>query len=615
MNRNTFNAMAAQYTVKTVIGKNLCDVNVSTFNATAFWDKDDVVEEAFNRISLRENTQYTVSWDASLPEGSTAIYYIRFAYTDGTSSAYGGFHVVDHRDSRRDGYHSITSVAGKTVQRIIGIGATAGDFTLHWLQVEEGSVATEYVPYAAGGEIRWNNGVRCVLPEVQIGGKVEQKSYKGYNRLQLDGKTANNEVTVSYDPNTQILTLNGTKTLPGNLILSDAAHINWDGAEKFWTVRQKIGGNVTLDANGIGRYLLWSVFTKDSSSYTCRTRCTSQDESSEFVANVMSGVQKIEQSPAGSGYRILLQCLGCSAENPIVFDNYQVRLMITETDMNDKSVPTEYEPYIGGVPAPNPQCPIMPVISEGTEVVCCSKNLFDVRKFDVHPGKTTEPWISEVGDTYIVIAEPTDYTWNGGFLTGKKLSDLAPYLLVGKTYTLFFETPSRQKMFYLYGSNRYWYNSQALTITDADLASEVQVYGYSPQHGDPAGSCRISNIQIEEGTGATAYIPYHDGGTAVAPALFAIPDTEYVDTWNPQTGKGVRRCAVIESYAGEPVTTPYVSSTGELSDGAYVIYGIADTPFQTDPQPLTAPHGAGQIVQTGGTLDGVPITVKYVTHS
>ena len=101
-------------------------------------------------------------------------------------------------------------------------------------------------------------------------------------------------MAVSYDPNTQIFTLNGTKTLPGNLILSDAAHINWDGAEKFWTVRQKIGGNVTLDENGVGRYLLWSVFTNDYNSYTCRTKCTTQDESKEFVANVVSGMGKIE---------------------------------------------------------------------------------------------------------------------------------------------------------------------------------------------------------------------------------------------------------------------------------------------------------------------------------
>lgn len=112
-----------------------------------------------------------------------------------------------------------------------------------------------------------------------------------------------------------------------------------------------------------------------------------------------------------------------------------------------------------------------------------------------------------------------------------------------------------------------------------------------------------------------AYEPYFDGGTATCPeTLLAIPDTEYYDTWNPQTGEGIRRCAAIESYAGETIDTPYISSTGELSEGAYVVYGIPDTPFTTDPQPLIQPPRMGQIIQTAGTVD-TPITVKCVTHS
>ena len=260
-------------------GKNLVGPDVELFNATWFWDKSAILDESFDRIAYRENTQYTVSWDATLPEGSGAIYYIRFIYTNGSESGYGGFHVVSPDQDRKDGVYAITSEAGKTVAQIVAQGGDYGDFTLHWIQVEEGAEATAY------------------------------------------------------------------------------------------------------------------------------------------------------------------------------------------------------EPYTGGVPVPNPDWPVMPVVSEGTTVVS-----------------------------------------NGG-------------------------------------------------------------------------------------------------GTAVAPELLAIPGTDIRDEWNPQTGKGVRRCAAIESYAGESITTPYLSSTGELSEGAYVIYGIAETPFQTDPQPLTAPHGSGQIVQTGGNLDGVPITVKYVTHS
>ena len=187
----------------------------------------------------------------------------------------------------------------------------------------------------------------------------------------------------------------------------------------------------------------------------------------------------------------------------------------------------------------------------------------------------------------------------------------------------------------------------------------------------------IDTIQLVEGPTATPYEPYFDGGTAVAPELLAIPGTEYRDEWNPQTGKGVRRVGKVifddpgkwvnyASYGfyGLSSNPPAVRGTknGLCSHHAYlykasqggfytqengVFYNYdtatwptidvwkaflqeqidAGTPvtvwyalkepieFQTDPQPLIAPKGTGHIMQTGGTLDSVPITAKYVTHS
>ena len=46
-------------------------------------------------------------------------------------------------------------------------------------------------------------------------------------------------------------------------------------------------------------------------------------------------------------------------------------------------------------------------------------------------------------------------------------------------------------------------------------------------------------------------------------------------------------------------------------------YYVMETPeeFQTEPQPLIQPKGTGQIIQTGGSLDGCPVSAKVVTHS
>ena len=106
-----------------------------------------------------------------------------------------------------------------------------------------------------------------------------------------------------------------------------------------------------------------------------------------------------------------------------------------------------------------------------------------------------------------------------------------------------------------------------------------------------------------------------DGGQATSPELWAIPGTDIRDEWDAQTGWGVRRCAVIDSYAGEQITTPYISSTGELSEGAMVVYGIPDTPFYTAPARLTQPNGPGQIIQVSGSVPDCPIEANYLTHS
>ena len=111
------------------------------------------------------------------------------------------------------------------------------------------------------------------------------------------------------------------------------------------------------------------------------------------------------------------------------------------------------------------------------------------------------------------------------------------------------------------------------------------------------------------------YEPYYDGGQATAVELWAIPGADIRDEWDAQTGWGVRRCATIESYAGEEITTPYISSTGELSEGATVIYGIPDTPFWAEPARLTMPPGYGQIIQVSGSVPDCQITAKYLTHS
>lgn len=183
-------------------------------------------------------------------------------------------------------------------------------------------------------------------------------------------------------------------------------------------------------------------------------------------------------------------------------------------------------------------------------------------------------------------------------------------------------------------------NIKPITITTTENAKYLIVWAYWS-----GNTTALDSIQIEKGSTATAYEPYcggiqapnpgypimpkcndgmfhstspdgaWDGGTDQAPELWAIPGTDIRDEWDTQTGRGVRRCAVIDSYAGELITTPYISSTGELSEGAKVIYGISDAPFYHPPARLNQPRGTGQIIQLSGSVPECPIEVNYLTHA
>lgn len=153
----------------------------------------------------------------------------------------------------------------------------------------------------------------------------------------------------------------------------------------------------------------------------------------------------------------------------------------------------------------------------------------------------------------------------------------------------------------------------ARTVISVAVHATTQIASVTMRLNNCEWDIYIDQIQIKLGDTATPYTPYHDGGTAQAPELYGIGDVR--DEWDPLTGRGVRRCAVIKSYAGEAISTPYISSTGELSEGATVVYVIPDTPFETTPAPLSNPTGYAQIIQLDGSVADCPIKAKYLTHS
>lgn len=138
------------------------------------------------------------------------------------------------------------------------------------------------------------------------------------------------------------------------------------------------------------------------------------------------------------------------------------------------------------------------------------KNLFDTHAISTTTD-TSSAYISEVGESYIVITTRDDYTSGGYKTTGKKLREVCPLLEAGKTYTLSATSDSAVNQIVYIGES--WKFGTSKVITEAMLEYHLAFYGFSAAAGEGTGDCRISGIQIEEGDTATEYTPYIDPET------------------------------------------------------------------------------------------------------
>ena len=146
--------------------------------------------------------------------------------------------------------------------------------------------------------------------------------------------------------------------------------------------------------------------------------------------------------------------------------------------------------------------------------------------------------------------------------------------------------------------------------------------------------CTASELlQLEIGSTATAYEAPHSQSITVAtpnglPGIPVDSGGNYTDAEGQQsacdvkdygTGKYTQMVGRIESYNGENITTPYMSTTGQLSTGAEVYY-VLDEPVVTDisADELTAyralhTYDGATVVSTAEDVTG--LEVRYVADA
>lgn len=137
---------------------------------------------------------------------------------------------------------------------------------------------------------------------------------------------------------------------------------------------------------------------------------------------------------------------------------------------------------------------------------------------------------------------------------------------------------------------------QARNINDQGVGGNLLTTTWGTNTKTPTGAAKIyiaiynissyiyiakDSLQIELGATKTD-IEYHQEKIYTIPIQYPLRKIKDVqDELDISNKKEIHRIGYIESYTDEEITTDYISTTGELSEGASVIY-VLDEPIELD---------------------------------
>ena len=167
---------------------------------------------------------------------------------------------------------------------------------------------------------------------LEISGNHKQEIYSGKNILNFGASKSGtiNGITYSYDENTQIWTVNGTATAKtdvhfGSIIKSKANKVYQ--LETF-----HLGGSISSDKCMI--YM--------------------QDENQNWAGWSCQLLNVDARQPATKDKNLSMGLLIFRIESGITLNNYKFKAQFEQTD---NPTVVEWEPYVGGIPSPNPNYP------------------------------------------------------------------------------------------------------------------------------------------------------------------------------------------------------------------------------------------------------------------
>lgn len=309
------------------------------------------------------------------------------------------------------------------------------------------------------------------IMDLKLYGKSEQKQYSGKNLLNLRSAPGGFGEGVTYTPNGDgSYTRKGTATgANGNVWFSGA-----------------YGGTTPL-------------FTLKAGTYTVKD-CTFFNGT-----NIFDNTFTIKDDLPITGVRNLWQATGESYDD-VVYP----RLMAGSTD-------TGWEPYVGGIPSPNPEYPqeIKSVVNPVVKVI--GKNLWDMHQALTIGNVTID------GTKYVATANTMQID-----VTPESIAARPIKIFGGEACTLSLKTTvslgkGRFCCIKYSDGTRYNFpfeNSNSVVFTPEKDVSHIGLVIYETSNGDT-----VWDVQLEKGSTATDYEPYTEKTATLPYTLNAIPVT------------------------------------------------------------------------------------------
>ena len=190
--------------------------------------------------------------------------------------------------------------------------------------------------------------------KIALEGYCKQKTTEGRNLLDISlENTTLNGVDIAYDEKTGILTLNGTATSSGTLSVRNTDFLTLLGGFSYTISLRVVSGSYTHNTQEVesSSIQIWKKWNKNFQAFF-----------SNIVNNFFTQTRNLTED-------VIYDALQIKVAVGDVFNDFKIQVQLEKG-----ATYSEFEPYTGGQPSPNPDYPQEIEVMQGRQVVNIKNN-------------------------------------------------------------------------------------------------------------------------------------------------------------------------------------------------------------------------------------------------